>query len=90
MRGLRQLRAGGGSLIPERISIKRSLSPPSQSSPKCPSAHCSLTDTHAYEKLEDWRRCYNEVRAIRHKVPISLLQWRGQPAIVRRPGNSTA
>lgn len=37
---------------------------------------------------------YNEVRphgAIGHKVPISLLnhKWRRQPAIVKRPGNST-
>jgi len=38
--------------------------------------HLFLTLADAAEKMEDWRRYYNEVRphgAIGHKVPISLL-----------------
>ncbi|RVC79967.1 transposase, partial [Mesorhizobium sp. M2A.F.Ca.ET.046.02.1.1] len=43
---------------------------------ECLNAHWFLTLADAAEKLEDWRRYYNEVRphgAIGHKVPISLL-----------------
>ena len=43
---------------------------------ECLSAHWFLTLADAAEKMEDWRRYYNEVRphgAIGHKVPISLL-----------------
>jgi putative transposase len=51
--------------------------------------HWFLTLADAAEKMEDWRRYYNEIRphgAIGHKVPISLLnQWCHQPAIVKRP-----
>jgi putative transposase len=39
-------------------------------------AHWFLTLADAAEKMEDWRRYYNEVRphaAIGHKAPISLL-----------------
>ncbi|WP_404863186.1 IS3 family transposase [Georhizobium sp. MAB10] len=43
---------------------------------ECLNAHWFLTLADAAEKMEDWRRYYNEVRphgAIGHKVPISLL-----------------
>jgi putative transposase len=43
---------------------------------ECLNAHWFLTLADAAEKLEDWRRYYNEVRphgAIGHKVPISLI-----------------
>ena len=43
---------------------------------ECLSAHWFLTLADAAEKMEDWRRYYNEVRPhgeIGHKVPISLL-----------------
>jgi len=39
-----------------------------------------LTLADAAEKMEDWRRYYNEVRphgAIGHKVPISLINHDG-------------
>jgi len=43
---------------------------------ECLNAHWFLTLADAAEKLENWRRYYNEVRphgAIGHKVPISLI-----------------
>jgi putative transposase len=43
---------------------------------ECLNAHWFMTLADAAEKLEDWRRYYNEVRphgAIGHKPPISLL-----------------
>jgi len=61
---------------------------------ECLNAHWFLTLADAVEKLEDWRRYYNEVRphgAIGHKPPISLLKsrWRHQPAVVKKAGNTT-
>lgn len=56
-----------------------------------PERHWFLTLADAAEKLEDWRRYYNEVRshgATGHKVPISLLNPDGaisQPVIVTPP-----
>ena len=52
---------------------------------ECLNAHWFMTLGDAREKLECWRRDYNEVRphgAIGNKVPISLLKscWRPQPA----------
>jgi len=47
---------------------------------ECLNAHWFLTLADAAEKLEDWRRYYNEVRphgAIGHKVPISLINHDG-------------
>jgi len=43
---------------------------------ECLNTHWFLTLADAAEKLEDWRRYYNEVRphgAIGHKAPISLI-----------------
>jgi putative transposase len=43
---------------------------------ECLNAHWFMTLADAAEKLEDWRRYYNEVRphgAIGHKPPISLM-----------------
>nr|WP_245276249.1 transposase [Mesorhizobium sp. LNHC220B00] len=54
--------------------LHRSLQQPLQGG--CLNAHWFLTLADAAEKLEDWRRYYNEVRphgAIGHKVPISLI-----------------
>ncbi|MER9502473.1 IS3 family transposase [Mesorhizobium sp. M0587] len=54
--------------------LHRSLQRPLQA--ECLNAHWFLTLADAAEKLEDWRRYYNEVRphgAIGHKVPISLI-----------------
>ena len=50
---------------------------------ECLNAHWFLTLADAAEKMEDWRRYYNEERphgAIGHKVPISLLNPMAQPA----------
>lgn len=47
---------------------------------ECLNAHWFLTLADAAEKMEDWRRYYNEVRphgAIGHNVPISLLNHDG-------------
>ena len=47
---------------------------------ECQNAHWFLTLADAAEKMEDWRRYYNKVRphgAIRHNVPISLLNHDG-------------
>ena len=47
---------------------------------ECLNAHWFLTLADAVEKLEHWRRYYNEVRphgAIGHKPPISLLNHDG-------------
>ena len=61
---------------------------------ECLNAHWSLSLADAREKMEDWRRYYNEERphgAIGHKPPIMLLNspWRSQPAIVSKPENSS-
>jgi len=48
---------------------------------ECLNAHWFLTLADAAEKLEAWRRYYNEERphgAIGHKVPISLTNHPGQ------------
>ena len=50
---------------------------------ECLNAHWFLTLADAKEKLEDWRRYYNEVRphgAIGHKPPISLQNPGGSPS----------
>ncbi|TYR37144.1 transposase [Mesorhizobium microcysteis] len=47
---------------------------------ECLNAHWFLTLADAAEKMEDWRRYYNEVRphgAIGHNVPISSLNHDG-------------
>ena len=47
---------------------------------ECLNAHWFLSLADAQEKLEDWRKYYNEVRphgAIGHKTPISLLNHAG-------------
>lgn len=44
---------------------------------ECPNQHWFLTIADAAEKLEAWRRCYNEERphgAIGNKVPIMLTK----------------
>ena len=61
---------------------------------ECLNAHWFLSLADAREKLEDWRRYYNEERphgAIGQKTPDYVAQspWRSQPAIVRKPENST-
>ena len=50
---------------------------------ECLNAHWFLSLADAAEKLENWRRYYNEVRphsAIGQKVPISLLNHAGNPS----------
>ncbi len=47
---------------------------------ECLNAHWFMTLADAQQKMEDWRRYYNEERphgAIGHKVPISLLNYDG-------------
>lgn len=47
---------------------------------ECLNAHWFLTLADAQEKMEDWRRYYNERRphgAIGHKAPITLLNHDG-------------
>ena len=60
---------------------------------KCLNAHWFLTLADAREKLEAWRRYYNEERpdgSIANKVPISLQnpRRRSQPGAVINAGNS--
>ncbi|WP_394855542.1 integrase core domain-containing protein, partial [Nitratireductor aquimarinus] len=54
---------------------------------ECLNAHWFLSLADAREKLEDWRKYYNEVRphsAIGYNVPIS--RWRSQPVTVKKAG----
>ncbi len=59
---------------------------------ECLNAHWFLTLADAAEKMEDWRRYYNEVRphgAIGHKVPISLLNPDGATSRHREKAGKT-
>jgi hypothetical protein len=58
---------------------------------ECLNAHWFLSLADAQEKMEDWRRYYNEKRphgAIGQKTP-TMSRRRSQPALVRKPENST-
>ncbi len=58
---------------------------------ECLNAHWFMSLADAREKLEDWRRHYNEDRphsAIGYNVPIAMHnpRWRSQPVIVKIAG----
>jgi putative transposase len=62
---------------------------------ECLNAHWFMTLSDAREKLEFWRRDYNEVRphgAIGNKVPISLLNPTGDtnPPVAKQLENSSS
>ena len=61
---------------------------------ECLNAHWFMTLADAREKLEHWRRDYNEVRphgAIGNKVPIALLDPAGDtsPSVATKTENSS-
>jgi len=61
---------------------------------ECRNAHWFLSLADPREKMEDWCKYYNEERphgSIGQMPPIVLLnqRWRNQPAIVKKPENSS-
>ena len=61
---------------------------------ECLNAHWFLSLADAREKMEDWRKYYNEERPHgsdrpEHAYYVARSRWRSQPAVVKKPENSS-